>query len=68
MKKPKLTSMIENGAVISDMTFEIVIRYFPKVKKDWIVKNITDDRQNNVLHSYELDKATTIIVCREVIK
>ena len=65
-KKPALAVVAQDGTVASEMTQEISIRYRSDVKRGWRVtySRITYD----VIHTYDIGKTATVMVCREVVK
>lgn len=65
-KKPAVAVVAQNGAVVSEMTREISIRYRKDVRRGWRV--IYDGRIYDVEHTYDIGKNATIMVCREVAK
>lgn len=64
-RKPNVSTEIVAGAVSSDMTREISIRFRTDVKKGWQV--IYGTRKFAVAHTYDYGRETTIMVCREVV-
>ena len=65
-KKPTAVTAAVDGAMVSDMTREIGIRFRLDVKKGWRV--VWGTRIFEVLHTYDYGRTTTILVCREVVK
>ncbi|HBR33189.1 MAG TPA: head-tail adaptor protein [Firmicutes bacterium] len=66
-RRPKMATEVEAGAVISDMTQEISIRYRTDVKRGWRV--LYGDRSFDVIHPpYDYNRENTILVCREVVR
>ena len=65
-RKPTLSVIEQNGALASEITREISVRYRTDVKRGWRV--ICDGRTYEVLHTYDYSRETTVIVCREVVK
>ena len=64
--RPRVASLQETGTVISEMNREIKIRTRTDVKKGW--KIAWGLKTFDVQHVYDLDRATTVLVCREVVK
>lgn len=64
--KPKLATVQEDGTIISDMTREISIRRRTDIRKGWRV--LYEGRIFDVEHTYDYDRTTTVLVCREVLK
>lgn len=64
--RPRVNTMQENGAVVSEMVREIRIRHRDDVKKGWKVLHGT--RTYTVEHAFDEGRDSTIIVCREVVK
>lgn len=66
-RTPKLAMGEEAGAIVSDMTREISIRYRTDVCRGWRV--LYGDRIFDVIHPpYDYNKENTILVCREVVR
>ena len=65
-RKPTLSVVEQNGALASEVTREISVRYRTDVRRGWRV--ICDGRTYDVLHTYDINREATIMVCREVIK
>ena len=66
-RKPKLVTAEMTGAVISDMTQEISIRYRTDVKRGW--RALYGDRVFDIIHPpYDYNRENTILVCREVVR
>ena len=64
--KPRVATLQETGSVISEMNREIKIRIRTDIKKGWQIAwglKIFD-----VQHSYDIDRAETVLVCREVVR
>lgn len=64
--KPRVASLQETGTVISEMSREIKIRLRTDVKKGW--KIAWGLKTFEVQHTYDTDRSTTLLVCREVVK
>lgn len=64
--KPRVASLQETGTVISEMSREIKIRLRTDVKKGW--KIAWGLKTFDVQHTYDPDRASTVLVCREVVK
>lgn len=64
--KPRVATLQETGTVISEMAREIKIRLRTDVKKGW--KIAWGLKTFDVQHVYDADRATTVLVCREVVK
>ena len=64
--KPRVATLQETGTVISEMAREIKIRIRADVKKGW--KITWGLKTFDVQHTYDLDRSTTVLVCREVVK
>lgn len=66
-RKPKMVIGENAGAIVSEMTQEIVIRYRTDVRRGWRVA--LGDRIFEVIHPpYDYKRATTTLVCREVVR
>lgn len=53
------------GTVVSDLVRLISIRRRTDIKRGWRVQN--DTRTYDVLHTYDIDLETTVLICREVV-
>lgn len=65
-KTPKMTNGAETGTTISEMTWEIGIRFYSPIRKGW--KVVYDSRIFDVLHTYDYGREKTVLICREVVK
>jgi len=64
--KPRVATLVETGAVISEMTREIKIRNRADVRKGWRIG--WGNKTFDVLHTYETERDATMLVCREVVR
>lgn len=65
-RKPTLSVVEQNGAIASEATQEVSVRYRTDVRRGWRV--ICEGRTYEVLHTYDINREATIMVCREVVK
>lgn len=65
-KKPNVSTVVINGAIASEMLREIEIRYRKDIQKGWFVGY--QYKTFSVEHTYDLDKETTVLVVKEVVK
>jgi len=65
-KIPKVTTDVATGTVLSDLTWEIGIRYRTDILKGWKVSYGIQTFE--VMHVYSLDRDKTTLICREVVK
>jgi len=64
--EPRVATMQETGTVVSEMNRGIKIRNRADVRKDWRVG--WGIKTFEVQHTYDPDRAATIMVCREVVR
>ena len=64
--RPRVNTMQEAGAVVSEMVREIRIRHRTDIKKGW--KVLHGSRTFAVEHAFDEGRDSTIIICREVVK
>lgn len=63
-RKPSLQVVAVNGDVVSVMTREISIRYRPDVSRGWKLEY--KNKVFEILGTYQPDKETTIMICKDV--
>lgn len=64
-RNPSTKEMTAIGTVISDLVRLISIRRRTDIKRGWRVQN--DGRTYDVLHTYDIDRETTMLICQEVV-
>lgn len=64
--RPRVNTMQETGAVVSEMVREIRIRHRTDIKKGW--KVLHGSRTFTVEHAFDEGRDSTIIICREVVR
>lgn len=65
-KKPSLSVAEVNGALASEVTREISVRYRTDVRRGWRV--VCAGRTYEILHTYDYGREATVLVCREVVR
>ena len=64
-RNPRAKEMTAVGTVISDLVRLISIRRRTDIKRGWRAQN--NNRTYDVLHTYDIDRETTMLICREVV-
>lgn len=64
-RNPNTKELAVVGTVISDLVRLISIRRHRDVRRGWRVQH--DARNFDVLNTYDVDRETTMLVCREVV-
>jgi SPP1 family predicted phage head-tail adaptor len=64
-RNPNVKEIPAVGTVVGDLVRLISIRRRTDIKRGWRAQN--DGRTYDVLHTYDIDRETTVIVCREVV-
>jgi SPP1 family predicted phage head-tail adaptor len=64
-RNPNIKEMTAVGTVVSDLIRLISVRRRTDIQRGWRVQN--DSRTYDVLHTYDMDLETTIIICRELV-
>jgi len=65
-RKTELKTAEATGAIVSELIREIGIRYRTDVRKGW--RAVYGSNTYVIDHTYDYDRATTILVCREMVK
>lgn len=67
VKKPIIEEVLsQSGAVSSILTREISIRQCRDISRGWRV--VCDGKIYEVVHTYDINRDATILVCKEVVK
>lgn len=64
IKTPRFQTMEMKGAVVSEATFEIHIRYRNDARRNWTVAH--GNRKYKVAHVYHIGRETTVLVVKDV--
>ncbi len=65
-RNTNFNTALKNADVVSDISREISIRKRSDVKKGWKISYKED--MYEVIHTYDISKETTMLVCREIVK
>jgi len=66
IKKPIVSVLEQSGAVSSILTSEMSIRQRRDISRGWRV--LCEGKTYDVIHTYDINRDATILVCKEVIK
>jgi SPP1 family predicted phage head-tail adaptor len=64
-RNPNAKELTAAGTVISDLVRLVSIRRRTDIRRGWRVQH--NGRNFDVLHTYGIDRETTMLVCREVV-
>ncbi len=64
-RNPNAKELTAAGTVISDLLRLVSIRRRRDIRRGWRVQH--DGRSFDVLHTYDIDRETTMFVCREMV-
>ena len=65
-RTPNVKELALTGSIVSDLVRQIIIRRRNDVCRGWRV--LYGTRTFEVQHTFDYDKQTTVLVCREVVK
>jgi len=65
-RTPNVKELALTGSIVSDLVRQVIIRRRPDVCRGWRV--LYGTRTFEVQHTFDYDKQTTVLVCREVVK
>ena len=64
-RTPNTKELSAMGTMVSDLIRPISIRRHKDIRRGW--RALNQGRTYEVLHTYELDLETTMLICREVV-